>query len=234
MSSQIEFNIPVPPEKLLFKLTKNKLTITTITKKVTNEEFSTNSYSVIGLTINHTSENKPIYYNGLYLKNNFNFDDGFFMRHQVYKDDMSILIHDYPSVNQWEVCQEMKLENFNLSEYNHFFIATNNENVTSYFNISILDRFVYFYKNKKYIYEFDSYYGYVLKEVEQIEDKTSLNSNPEYSIYFMFYGCNKLTVGDIRDLNRLLEKQVKNAKGMYSLRLVNFYNVIKNIVANME
>lgn len=231
LSSQIEFNISVPPEKLLFKLTKNKLTIT---KKVTNEEFSTNSYSVIGLTINHTSENKPIYYNGLYLKNNFNFDDVFFMRHQVYKDDMSILIHDYPSVNQWEVCQEMKLENFNLSEYNHFFIATNNENVTSYFNISILDRFVYFYKNKKYIYEFDSYYGYVLKEVEQIEDKTSLNSNPEYSIYFMFYGCNKLTVGDIRDLNRLLEKQVKNAKGMYSLRLVNFYNVIKNIVANME
>lgn len=231
MSSQIEFNIPVPPEKLLFKLTKNKLTIT---KKVTNEEFSTDSYSVIGLTINHTSENKPIYYNGLYLKNNFNFDDGFFMRHQVYKDDMSILIRDYPSVNQWEVCQEMKLENFNLSEYNHFFIATNNENVTSYFNISILDRFFYFHKNKKYIYEFDSYYGYILKEVEQIEDKTSLNSNPEYSIYFMFYGCNKLTVGDIRDLNRLLEKQVKNAKGMYSLRLVNFYNVIKNIVANME
>lgn len=231
MSSQIEFNIPVPPEKLLFKLTKNKLTIT---KKVTNEEFSTDSYSVIGLTINHTSENKPIYYNGLYLKNNFNFDDGFFMRHQVYKDDMSILIRDYPSVNQWEVCQEMKLENFNLSEYNHFFIATNNENVTSYFNISILDRFFYFHKNKKYIYEFDSYYGYILKEVEQIEDKTSLNSNPEYSIYFMFYGCNKLTVGDIRDLNRLLEKQVKNTKGMYSLRLDNFYNVIKNIVANME
>jgi hypothetical protein len=231
MSSQIEFNIPVPPEKLLFKLTKNKLTIT---KKITNEEFSTDSYSVIGLTINHTSENKPIYYNGLYLKNNFNFDDGFFMRHQVYKDDMSILIRDYPSVNQWEVCQEMKLENFNLSEYNHFFIATNNENVTSYFNISILDRFFYFHKNKKYIYEFDSYYGYILKEVEQIEDKTSLNSNPEYSIYFMFYGCNKLTVGDIRDLNRLLEKQVKNTKGMYSLRLVNFYNVIKNIVANIE
>lgn len=231
MTSQIEFNIPVQPEKLLFKLTKNKLTIT---NQVTNEEFSTDTYSVIGLTINHTSENKPIYYNGLYLKNNFNFDDGFFMRHQVYKDDMSILIHDFPSVNQWQVCPEMKLEKFNLSEYNHFFIATDNENVTSYFNISILDRFFYFHKNKKYIYEFDSYYGYILKEVEQIEDKTSLNSNPEYSIYFMFYGCNKLTVGDIRDLNRLLEKQVKNTKGMYSLRLDNFYNVIKNIVANME
>lgn len=227
MTSQIEFNIPVPPEKLLFKLTKNKLTIT---NRVTNEEFSTDSYSVIGLTINHTNENNPIYYNGLYLKNNFNFDDGFFLRHQVYKDDMSILIHDVPSVNQWQVCQEMKLEKFNLSKYNHFFIATDNENVTSYFNISILDRFVYFHKNKKYIYEFDSYYGYVLKEVEQIEEETS----SEYSIYFMFYGCNQLTVGDIRDLNRLLEKQVKNAKGMYSLRLVNFYNVIKNIVVNME
>ena len=119
MTSQIEFNIPVPPEKLLFNLTKNKLTIT---NKVTNEEFSTDTYSVIGLTINHTSENKPIYYNGLYLKNNFNFDDSFFMCHQVYKDDMSILIHDFPSVNQWKACPEMKLEKFNLSEYNHFLL----------------------------------------------------------------------------------------------------------------
>lgn len=232
--SPIEFTIPVPPEKLLFKLSKDKLTIT---NKSLKEDYSINTGSLIGFTISRAGKNNPIHGNSLFLSNSFKldnkkFDDKFFLRCHIYQDDDLILIDDFPSVHQWKVSPEMELEKFNIGEYNKFFIAADNEYLTTYVKISSLESFVYFYGNKKYTYKFDEYHGYFLQKEELVEEN-SLNSMPEYSIYLGFYAFNRLDIGDIREFNRLLQKQIKNAKGMYSIRLASFCDVIKNIVANL-
>lgn len=242
----VQLTITVPPEKLLFSLTTDELTMISksvekyfcpdknsilkfITKDI-DDSFCIDTNSVIGLTVNHT--NNHFVGNSLFLKNYPKFDIKWFLHYWIYKDDMFILIDDFPLVHQWQVSPKLELEQFNIGEYNHFFIANDNENTTSYLNISNLERFVYFYENKEYIYEFDSNNGYILKEVKQIEKK-SLNVNLENSIYFVFHEFNQFNIGDIHELNRLLEKQVKNSTGMHSLRLANFCDVIKNIVTNM-
>lgn len=123
------------------------------------------------------------------------------------------------------------MDNFNIGEHKQFFIAVDNKNKTTYTNISRIKGFTYFYENKIYIYEFDEYHGYFLKEVQENHNNFSTIKN--YSTQLVFYGLN-LSVGDIREFNSLLQKQIKNAKGMYSLHLARFANLIKSIVSKMK
>lgn len=220
-------NSKFSPDNLLFKINEDNLTIQ---NKTSNKVCQIGIDCVAGFTINYTGKN-PIYHNSLFLSRLAEFDENFFSYYYITKDEFLISIKDLPSINRWSTVPEIKLDNFNIGEHKQFFIAVDNKNKTTYTNISRIKGFTYFYENKIYIYEFDEYHGYFLKEVQENHNNFSTIKN--YSTQLVFYGLN-LSVGDIREFNSLLQKQIKNAKGMYSLHLARFANLIKSIVSKMK